>query len=75
MGQVCKVAKVNNVLGPSVWEDPGECWSHAQLDGFLQLLQLAKKSGKYVPDPLIPLQVAPCRATFYNYFHDWIKHG
>jgi len=44
-----------------VQEPPADCWMHGDLDQFVAFVHSAIAEGKLRPDPLIPIQVAPCR--------------
>lgn len=42
-------------------EPPAGCWSFAELQPFLDFINVATQSGQFSPDPLIPVQIEPCR--------------
>lgn len=52
----------------AVWnyasEDLGGDWSEAGLEPLVRLVTSAADRNMFQPDPLIPMQVAPCRETF-----------
>lgn len=47
-----------------VWEDPGDAWHFAELEGLVEILRDAADQGLFMPDPNIPLSVKPSEEAF-----------
>ena len=57
----------SHCLQISVAEDPGHAWMRAELSSLRDVLLEAKRSGRYVADPLIPLEIEPSPEIFRAY--------
>ena len=49
---------------PALRQDPNEAWQFADLGKVRDMLLSAAKEKKFVPDPLIPFDVAPSKHVF-----------
>lgn len=61
------VATTNTIC----YEDPGEAWKYADLDGLVTFLKTAASEGRWVPDPRIPFTAVPSSDIFNAYLDSW----
>jgi hypothetical protein len=54
-------------------KETGGDWGRAGLEPVVQLLSCALREGRYKPDPLVPLQIEPCKKVFENVKRRWEK--
>lgn len=46
-------------------------WKHAGLEPVVVFIQKAIEQGQFRPDPLVPVQVEPCKAIFERVRARW----